>query len=306
MILIECSRICLFKRKGSLYICIYCNQGYEDPAKFREHNIEHENVKATEIERAIAKLHTTELFKADITDVSCKLCDTAIDNLDNLVTHLYEKHNKTIDCKPDIGILPFKMNLNDYKCAICNQKYTDYKTLNHHMNVHYPKFVCEQCGSGFVTSMRLKSHVVTHETGSFPCNACDKVFSSKDAMKAHYEYVHMKVKKHSCPQCSETFLLYYHKLKHITTVHGVNLEKFMCNFCPKVFTARGHLGRHVRELHLKERRHVCDVCEAKFYGKSGLTKHMVIHTGERNHQCFVCQKSYRRKEHLVVHMRTHR
>lgn len=303
--LLECSRIFLFKQKGILFMCIYCDQKYADPAELRAHNIEHKHVKPLEIQKAISVINKTELYKADITDVSCKLCETPIDRLDDLIKHLYEKHKKIIDIN-DVGILPFKINLDNYKCAICNEKYSDYKTLNHHMNIHYPRYVCEQCGSGFVTAMRLKAHVYRHETGSYPCNVCDKVFNSKHAMNAHYACIHKKVKTHRCPQCPEKFSNVVQRLKHLTSVHGTKSEEFKCDFCTKVFVLKGRLRLHIRATHYKEKHHACDECDAQFFGKSELTKHMYMHTGEKKYQCSICQKAYGRNYHLMRHMRTHK
>lgn len=197
------------------------------------------------------------------------------------------------------------MNLNDYKCALCSEKYTDYKSLNYHLNIHYPRFVCALCGSGFVTALRLHSHAVTHEARTFPCNACGKMFASKVAMKRHYAYLHMKVKKYVCPKCPEKFLNHPQRLRHLSSMHGITKEKFKCSFCLKFFGAKGALSSHIRATHLKERRHACDVCDTTFYCKTGLKRHMLKHTGEKNHQCSVCQKSFGRKYALEQHMRIH-
>lgn len=173
------------------------------------------------------------------------------------------------------------------------------------MNVHYPRFVCEQCGSGFVTAMRLKAHVFMHETGSYPCINCDKVFSSKNSMNSHYARIHLKIKTRRCPQCPEKFSNEVQRMNHLVSIHGTKLEEFKCIFCPKVFSLKGRVRMHMRATHLKEKRHACDLCDAKFFGKSELKKHMCMHTGEKKYQCSTCQKAYGRNYHLLRHMRTH-
>lgn len=307
LILLECSRINPFKWTRNLFHCIYCDKKYADPAKLREHYTEHEDIQFAEIKHAVSKHHKKkhEFLKVDITDVNCKLCDTPINRLEDLLTHLFEKHQKKIDPNSDVGILPFKINLDDYKCVICDEKHGAYKSLNHHMNVHYQNFICEQCGSGFITPERLRVHCFTHETGSIPCDACDKVFRSNNAKNEHYAYIHMKVKRHRCTQCPETFRNYFQRTKHISLIHGMKLKEFKCDLCPKVFTVSGKLRVHVRYAHLKEKRYACDVCEWKFYATSELKQHMVTHSGERKYQCNVCKKSYARKYTLCEHMRIH-
>lgn len=173
------------------------------------------------------------------------------------------------------------------------------------MNIHYPNFICEQCGSGFATAGRLRVHAYSHETGSIPCDSCDKVFRSDNSKKLHYESVHMKLKRHSCPQCPETFLHYYQRLKHISASHGMKVKEFKCNLCSKVFVSKGKLYAHVRGTHMKEKRYACDVCDIKFFTTTLLKNHKLTHTEEKKYPCNLCQKAFKRKSTLGTHIRTH-
>lgn len=304
--LLENSRICPFRWMKNLYFCFYCETQYPDPAKLREHNvIEHPNLTFSQIKYALSKLKKYELVKVDITDVSCKLCEGNIKDFEDLKFHLLELHKKNIDPKSSDGVLPFRVTQFDFQCAICEDKYEEFKTLNQHMNVHFQNFICEQCGTGFITPERLRTHANSHKTGSIQCDSCDKVFRSTNAKNEHYAIVHMRVKRHRCPHCPETFRNYFQRNKHIANIHGLKLKEFKCTMCPKVFTLSGKLGVHVRTVHLKLKRHACDVCEWKFYSKSELKEHMVKHGGERKYQCNVCKKAYARKYTLREHMRIH-
>uniref|UniRef100_A0A2H1VN70 SFRICE_007083 n=1 Tax=Spodoptera frugiperda TaxID=7108 RepID=A0A2H1VN70_SPOFR len=304
-ILLEFSRICPFKWMKNFYMCFYCNQQYSDPTALRAHNEEHGFLTTSQIKYALSKLKKYELVKADITDVGCKLCDDYIPDYPTLKWHLLEKHKKHLDPKSADGVLPFKVTLDNFSCALCLEKYTEFKSLNQHMNVHFQNFICEQCGTGFITPERLRTHAFSHETGSFPCENCDKVFRSSNARNEHQANVHMKVKRHRCPHCSEAFRNYFQRNKHIAAVHGLKLKEFKCTMCPKVFTISGKLGVHIRAVHLKLKRYSCDVCEWKFYSKSELKDHMVKHGGERKYQCGICKKAYARKYTLSEHMRIH-
>lgn len=304
-ILLENSKICPFRWMKNLYLCFYCDQQFSDPTELRPHNsIEHSNQTSKEITNALSKLQKYELVKVDVTDVGCKICNESISNLASLKTHM-SIHDKKLDLESYNGILPFKVTKEDLKCALCEEKYEDFKSLNHHMNVHFQNFICEQCGTGFVTQKRLKTHSLSHETGSFPCESCNKIFRSSNARNEHNATVHKKVKRHRCPHCTETFRNYFQRNKHISAVHGIKLKEFKCNMCPKVFTISGKLGVHIQTVHLKMKRHSCDVCERKFYSKLGLKEHMVRHGGQSEYQCGVCKKVYARKYTLREHMRIH-
>ncbi|XP_052757201.1 zinc finger protein 714-like isoform X7 [Galleria mellonella] len=305
-VLLENSKICPFRWMKNLYLCFYCEQQFSDPAKLREHNLlEHPSQKCVQIKEAMSKLKKYELIKVDITDVGCKLCEENIKDLHILKTHLLLKHMKSIDPKSNDGVLPFTVTQYDFPCALCDERYAEFKSLNHHMNVHFQNFICEQCGTGFMTPERLRTHAFSHETGSFPCESCDKVFRSTNAKNEHFATVHLQVKRHRCPHCAETFRNYFQRNKHISNIHGLKLKEFKCNMCPKVFSLSGKLGLHIKTVHLKMKRHTCDVCEWKFYSKSELKDHMIRHGGERKYKCNVCKKAYARKYTLREHMRIH-
>ncbi|XP_047542213.1 zinc finger protein 454-like isoform X4 [Vanessa atalanta] len=305
-ILLENTRICPFRWMKNLYLCFYCDQQFTDPTILRHHNSsDHNSQTLMQIKTALSRLKKHELVKADVSDLSCKLCIAQINNFEDVKIHLIDKHGANLDINSQDGVLPFKITKNNFPCAICEEKFDEFKTLNHHMNIHYQNFICEQCGSGFITPDRLRTHAFSHETGAFACEICDKVFRSMNAKNEHFATVHKKVKRHRCPYCPETFRNYFQRNKHISTIHGMKLKEFKCSLCPKVFTSSGKIGVHVRTVHLKMKRHACHVCEWKFYSKSELKEHMIRHGGERKFQCNICKKAYARKYTLREHMRIH-
>lgn len=163
MILLRNSRICPFKWKKNLFICLYCDEPYADPAKLRAHNNNmHKDLKLAEISCALNEIANNDLVKADITDVSCKLCDTTIDRFNDLKIHLVDKHRQNSYLKIDAGILPFKLDLGFFKCGICDDEFPKYMNLSRHFNKHFQNYICEQCGSGFVSQGRLRTHFSKH------------------------------------------------------------------------------------------------------------------------------------------------
>ncbi|XP_049883249.1 zinc finger protein 91-like isoform X7 [Pectinophora gossypiella] len=303
-ILLENSTICPFKWLKNLYMCFYCNEQFVDPADLREHSAMH-SLNKDEIERMLLKMKRHELAKVEITNTRCKICNETLLDFKSLKSHLSEKHNKLLDLNSSSGVLPFKLSKSNFNCALCSKEFDEFTSLNHHMNVHFQNYICELCGAGFITPDRLRTHSYSHQTGSFPCDGCSKVFRSANARNEHYDTVHRKVQRHRCPHCVETFKNYYQRNKHISTVHGLKIKEFKCQTCLKVFQSSGKLGVHKRMVHEKLKRYQCDACEWKFYSKFELEAHMIRHGGERKYQCSICKKAYARKYTLRMHMRIH-
>lgn len=305
IIILEYSKICPFRWMKNLYFCFYCELNFSDPKYLRDHNSSnHNQVSNQQIKNAMKRVKKFELVKVDVNDSSCKLCPDILADFKSFKIHLLE-HKTDFNNKFGDGVLPFKLAKENFDCVMCEEIYTDFKALNQHMNVHFQNFICEQCGSGFMTPDRLRCHTLTHGTGSFNCEACDKVYRTVNAKNEHYALIHRQVKRHRCPHCPETFKNYFQRTKHITVDHGLKTKEFKCNFCPKVFLGSGKLGHHVRAVHLKLKNYSCNVCEWKFYSKTELKEHMIRHGGEKKHQCPVCKKSYARKYTLREHMRIH-
>lgn len=132
---------------------------YTDPVELNKHNRDnHDDITFYEINCSM----NGDPIKVDISNVSCKLCDDTIDGYVDLKIHLIKKHNHKSNLLTDDGILPFKLNLGTFKCGICNEEFTNYMKISRHFNKHYQNYVCEQCGAGFVSQGKLRTHSYTH------------------------------------------------------------------------------------------------------------------------------------------------
>ncbi|XP_049883258.1 zinc finger protein 567-like isoform X16 [Pectinophora gossypiella] len=298
------SNICPFRWAKTLFTCLYCKASFTTIELLKDHNKSHESIAEDVVLKACSKWVTShEQVKVNVTNVRCKLCDDNITNFEDLKHHLVDKHDKKqIDVKND-GLLPFKIENEHYVCAVCDKEFAEYKILNQHMNIHYKNFICDLCGSGFMTPLRLKIHTRTHETGAHPCSVCSKIFRTVSARNDHYAVVHMNAKRSKCPHCFETFKTYYQKKKHLVKVHALKVSEFKCNLCPQTYLLSADLNVHKRQIHFNEKRYACDVCDWKFYQKCQLRDHMVSHgVGAKTHECQICKKTYLRRRTLRKHI----
>lgn len=64
-----------------------------------------------------------------------------------------------------------------------------------------------------------------------------------------------------------------------------------------------HFRHHTGEQ--REKKHICRVCDKKYYDSHSLNVHMRLHTGERPWVCVVCEKSFIDSRLLNSHMKVH-
>ncbi|XP_060809088.1 zinc finger protein ZFP2 isoform X4 [Amyelois transitella] len=284
------------------YSCFFCEQRFSDPADLKNHNMkDHINPKIN-----FAKISLRNyLVKLDITELRCKLCDLNIDTVETLMQHLKAVHEYNLYVGLKNYLMSFKFDTDELKCAICSKKFKSFKILMVHMNSHNRNFVCNICDEGFVNHSRLSKHKIIHETGTFKCDTCSKVFDTLGKWRQHEAHVHKMIHKHRCRYCDETFKEHHYKKKHLVEKHGYTPEEFPCNACDKVFTRKVSFNLHMRRDHLLERPFQCMECPKNFSAKVGLENHRLTHLPMKMFQCELCKKSYTTKKSIKQHMKIH-
>ncbi|XP_030033823.1 PR domain zinc finger protein 5 isoform X9 [Manduca sexta] len=304
--ILVCSTATPIQRYGGIgYTCAYCNKQYLNPADLRTHTTQvHNDVSQAKFMNSDNLHHY--IVKLDITSLRCKLCNSNIETLDELMEHLKNIHEKKIFRNIKNRILPFKFDSETLRCAICEHVFNSFKKLMEHTSTHYRNFICSVCDAGFVNHSALKGHSLSHETGSFTCTYCPKVLSNL-RQKTNHEKTHRHVdnKQYKCGYCSEAFKTSRKKEMHLTAMHGVPQVIYKCQACDKTFKIRKVFRVHIKRDHLMERSHKCTQCDKSFFRSEQLKEHMVRHTGQREFQCGVCLKKFGAKGSLRHHMRKH-
>lgn len=300
----EFSTVYPFIYGNNKFKCFVCSQPFLETPLLRQHMIE--NHTFAPIKRLLNN-RRENVLKVDVGELMCKLCSLKPKDLLELKFHLKEDHQKPIDPDLQDNMIPFKLEEEDgsYKCVICDQSFIKVRILVIHMSVHFNNYSCEICGSGFMTLRLLKKHLEVHETGNFPCDRCNKVFSTTHKRSLHIRGVHLKQYPRRCPICPERFNSNYRRTIHLQDVHNQSTRVHKCETCGRGFNLKYHLICHTRSVHLQERNHQCKVCLQRFCNKETLKRHMVIHTGEKNHKCEMCGMAFLRRKNLKDHLRLH-
>ncbi|XP_023939808.2 zinc finger protein 551 [Bicyclus anynana] len=303
--ILKYSNVIPFKNKSLRgFMCGYCDATYPDPNDLRSHTQnEHEKERCS----FKSSFDMTEYnVKVDITNLTCTICLTEMDNLSKLKDHLVNNHNKIVYKDIKDHIMQFKLKKGDvFDCVMCPSTYETFKMLKQHMNKHYCNYTCTKCENSFATKRSLNAHQASHQDGSFKCDLCEKIFSSKTKKHYHEKTKHMGTRNISnCPFCDVPFRSYYQRNQHMVKVHNSEAQ-YKCNVCNKGYILKSLLMYHIKKNHLMERNCQCSECGHKFFSNKALKAHMVKHTGERKYCCEVCHKSYARKYTLREHMRIH-
>ncbi|KAI5631842.1 prolyl oligopeptidase family domain-containing protein [Phthorimaea operculella] len=306
-ILLENSNLTPFKSKTrTAYPCFYCRKSIENQHKLREHQMRMH--KKSHLRKLLSVSGAESLVVyVDTTDLKCTICEGNVDNINDLKEHLTKIHKKEFIQGVTDRVIPFKLSEdNIFECQVCRFSLETFGAIERHMNTHYRNYVCRECGTGCITKYRLKVHIKNmHIEGNFPCEHCQKVFTSHLKLKNHVNTVHKMFNRFKCQKCPERFSDYFKRQRHMVEKHGVAPLRYKCNVCDRTFPRRYTLSRHMRRDHLEMKDYQCDICPYTCFTNNELQVHMVKHNGDRIFECHICSKAYARKKTLTEHMRIH-
>lgn len=299
-IILEFSNVCPFKHQYD-FCCAYCSYTSPDFDLIRRHTSKEHKIRTL----PVTGFDCFSLCKVDVTDLRCEICEETIKNVATLSEHLIEAHNKHIKRNVRSGVVPYLLN-DGFACGDCGARFHVFRNLNTHMNIHYPYFVCSDCGQGFMNESRLKMHVKNNHykpRKTIKCSKCGEKFLTYSNRLTHMVSKH-NVFRHKCSYCAESFKSHKERVLHLNQQHNKNINN-RCKMCPKSYSTSSNLFMHVRNFHMNERQYVCTVCGDMFYSVQILNSHMLKHTGEKNYVCKVCNKAFPRKKALAAHMPIH-
>ncbi|XP_050594382.1 zinc finger protein 431-like isoform X4 [Bombus affinis] len=251
----------------------------------------------TDTDLEIIEAHTVEILKRKREENInrypwlCTDCNDKLPSLEKLEEHHETIHNQQAK----------------YMCALCCKVYDKYYGFLTHVKRHKnkTKFSCEDCGKSFVHKKVLDSHKAIHsEERPHVCQTCGKAFRQQSAL-----YIHSRChlpdtmkNRFPCDQCDKRFSTKPNLVTHKRIHSGV--RNFTCDQCGKSFIQKGNLEAHFL-THSADKPYNCSQCSKAFKTPLQLKKHETVHTGAKPHQCAVCGRTFREKGTLREHHRIH-
>ena len=195
----------------------------------------------------------------------------------------------------------------DFVCETCGKHVKTIKYLRRHIkNVHetdQPRFECELCGKKV---KNLKIHVQNMHVNYIPrgpaiCETCGKVYPTTKSLARH-KIVHTE-KYLTCRYCSYLSATHEEFQAHLK-VHRL-AKRYPCHICKAVYNTPGNIHKHIRSVHMGERRYFCEVCNKGFYTKTHLQCHRAIHF-EPTLKCSFCDRMFKEAGSKRIHERIHK
>lgn len=99
--------------------------------------------------------------------------------------------------------------------------------------------------------------------------------------------------KYKCEICEKAFVtvakLEVHHQCHLPKEEKEALKKYHCEYCARTFKELNKLNTHRNFKHLKEYKHICEICGKPFINSSELKRHATLsHTQKQT--CTICGK----------------
>ncbi|XP_068625791.1 PR domain zinc finger protein 5-like isoform X2 [Battus philenor] len=305
VIVINMSTAIPFNFYKNKFNCFYCSKDFPDSDSMRVHTVAEHPVCDVKMKCIRKCRESVACVKIDISTLACKICYETINDLENLIDHLIDKHDANYDKSITTCLQPYKLIKDDISCPVCpNEVFRFFGTLLKHMNKKHTNnnIICVYCGQTFRRDQNLRVHIWRHHrVGRFKCNICDTECNIPSRLYMHMAKVH-GVKAAKCPKCSECFATQYLRQKHLIDVHESGHK---CSYCDKLFTRNSFMRDHIRRTHLKEKNVECAICNTKFFNNILLRRHMVKHSGEKNFNCDLCGERFYWRKSLRNHMSRH-
>ncbi|XP_013114991.1 zinc finger and BTB domain-containing protein 41 isoform X2 [Stomoxys calcitrans] len=200
------------------------------------------------------------------------------------------------------------------KCVECPESFQCYKEYRQHFRLaHFRKeFYFECCKRKFKSQSRVLEHVQFHNNPeAFKCPACARCFATRTSLLRHMSMAHSQYldQKYPCEHCDKSFTtlknLNVHRTKKHMMVRKTIFPKpdeegmLNCVDCSYRTPSQSNYSTHRWYVHNPSNSFVCSICNQGFKVGSMLRSHMEKHENggiirDSEHWPHRCDKCFRR------------
>lgn len=105
---------------------------------------------------------------------------------------------------------------------------------------------------------------------------------------------------HKCHVCGSGFMSQNQLLYHVKARHSS--RRFVCPQCQRTFVSRGGMNEHIKHVHQKLARYLCETCGKGYSIRSNYLDHVATHTGVKRNVCSICQRQFTFRHSLKEHI----
>lgn len=237
---IEFKKRQIIENETTVYRCHECINTFQKFSDFKLHKAEHSIKKRTcticnLLCRGVTRLKEHMNIHNGIKPFKCTKCSKGFTSANHLKCHMDSHRDE-----------------NNFKCEKCEKTFKTKRTLAGHIDTHAKRikdFICKICNEDFNLLNEYCRHLTQKHGEEVPkpkCIICDKIFKTETLLQAH-------LKEHKdltfpCEYCNKIFTTMYKIKRHVKRSHVIN----ECEYCDKVFYDKAEFGKHKKEEHTTE------------------------------------------------------
>ena len=201
--------------------------------------------------------------------------------------------------------------IKNHRCLVCDHKFFQYSNLKQHMlRVHekLKNYICDLCDKSFFHSPSLRRHYkkvhkiqkLVAENRSFEKDGISQITDQKILNNEELSSSVNDSKKYKCELCVKYFSYLPSLNRHFKKVH--KNEKLVAK--NDAHPSDQKIEKHMKSVHVGQKRHKCDSCSKSFDGIHELRRHIKsAHDGVKDHICKLCNKFFVRSDVLKKHVK---
>jgi len=223
----------------SKFVCDYCDEGFDDSNKLKEHKLETHPMVKKEI---ISPISTKNQSKLPIGS------NDKINKINKMLSQLVKK---------EVDTQSF------FTCEKCGESFPSMEVLETHRETSHETYECNGCDKTFETENELMGHIVVHINDGNRENRASEL-SSPDGMEISQDQNNIDAgSKYLCTTCDLEFEDDNELFAH-SSIHNGEKEKYLhCDTCDMDFQSenefKNHNRAHTEEMLLTVRMPTVDI-----------------------------------------------